>query len=93
MVKFGQNRKNMEQRILDGVNECTKDISQLTENDDPIDIFPILVHTFGNIVNDFVFGVKYDKEDSTWKYLQHLQEEGVKYIGITGAVNFLPILR
>lgn len=93
MVKFGQSRATMEQRILNGVQEFVKDLSTANENGSAVDILPILFHTFGNVVNDFVFGLKYDKEDSTWTYLQHLQEEGVKYIGVTGAVNFLPILR
>lgn len=44
-------------------------------------------------MNSLVFGVSYAENDPTWKWLQQLQEEGLKYVGVAGPLNFLPILR
>ncbi|XP_054728319.1 cytochrome P450 306a1 [Anastrepha obliqua] len=86
-------RKSMEWRIKIGVVECLKSFSSDSKKPLPFDPHPVLQHTLGNIINDLVFGVKYARDDVTWKYLQQLQEKGLKLIGVSGAVNFLPWLR
>jgi len=47
----------------------------------------------GNLLNDLVFGKVYEENDEVWKWLRHLQEEGVKHIGVSGPLNFFPLLR
>ncbi|XP_063703254.1 cytochrome P450 306a1 isoform X2 [Culicoides brevitarsis] len=93
MTKFGTTRDAMQARILLGVEEYVKDLKNEMKKQFDVNPFHILHNALGNVMNDFVFGEKYEKNDETWKYLQHLQEEGVKHIGVSGVVNFLPFLR
>ncbi|XP_071563531.1 cytochrome P450 306a1 [Temnothorax nylanderi] len=85
-------RDKMEQRILVAVNECTSKLKELT-TEDGIDPLETLHHCVGNMMNDLVFGKVYNENDEVWKWLRHLQEEGVKHIGVAGPLNFLPFLR
>lgn len=57
---------------------------------DPLDG---LRHHLGSVMNRLTFGKSWSMEDPTWKWLQDLQEEGTKLIGVSGPLNFLPILR
>ncbi|KMQ87452.1 cytochrome p450 306a1 [Lasius niger] len=93
MVKLpGTKRDRMEERIITAVNEC---ISKLKDRatEDGIDPLETLHHCVGNLMNDLVFGKVYEEDDKVWKWLRHLQEEGVKHIGVAGPLNFLPLLR
>jgi hypothetical protein len=65
----------------------------LGRNSSAVEPLPIMLHCIGNVMNSLVFGVTYAENDPTWKWLQQLQEEGLKYIGVAGPLNFLPILR
>ncbi|XP_030746633.1 cytochrome P450 306a1 [Sitophilus oryzae] len=85
-------RKNMEQLIIKHLNEFVKYIKGLDRNQ-PIDPLEPLRHSIGSFINEIVFGRYWDKDDETWVWLQHLQEEGVKHIGVAGPLNFLPFLR
>lgn len=60
---------------------------------DGVDPHPTLHHCMGNLMNSIVFGVTFEEEDETWRWLQRLQEDGVKHIGVAGPLNFLPFLR
>lgn len=44
-------------------------------------------------MNLLVFGKVYEEDDELWKWLQESQDEGVKLIGVSGPLNFLPFLR
>lgn len=91
MMKFGVKRDVMQERIMVGVDLCIGKLSTLTSQE--INPAHILMNTIGNIVNDFVFGVTYEWDDETWQRLLHLQEEGVKLVGVSAGANFLPFLR
>ena len=93
MVKHeGPRRDKMEKRILDAVKKCVSKLGRRSA-DGPFDPMDTLHHCMGNLVNSIVFGKTYDEKDQVWIWLRHLQEEGVKEIGIAGPLNFLPFLR
>ncbi|XP_003400316.2 cytochrome P450 306a1 [Bombus terrestris] len=93
MIKHeGPKREKMEKRISDAANECAAALKNRGANG-PIDPLNTLHHCMGNLVNSIVFGKTYKEEDEVWKWLRHLQEEGVKEIGVAGPLNFLPFLR
>lgn len=62
-------------------------------NGDGVDPHHILLHTVGNVINDFLFGRTWTEDDPKWKWLLSLAEEGIKHVGVSGPVNFLPFLR
>ncbi|XP_076242207.1 cytochrome P450 enzyme phantom [Calliopsis andreniformis] len=93
MVKHeGPKRNKMEKRILDAANECVSKLGQRSMNG-PFDPLDTLHHCMGNFVNSIVFGKTYEENEQVWIWLRHLQEEGVKQIGIAGPLNFFPFLR
>jgi ecdysteroid 25-hydroxylase len=93
MQKFGTSRSDLERRMMVQINDCIRGFDKLAKQTSPSDPRHILQHTLGNMMNDIVFGETYDEDNETWTYLKNLQEEGVKYIGVSGPVNFLPFLR
>lgn len=51
------------------------------------------MHHVGNTMNQLIFGLTYQEDDGTWRWLRHLLEEGTKLVGVAGPLNFLPCLR
>ncbi|KAH8385474.1 hypothetical protein KR093_007932, partial [Drosophila rubida] len=89
-----ETRAQLEQRIVRGVNECVQAYeTEALAASGILDPLPSLQHSLGNVINDLVFGETYGRNDPSWLYLQQLQEQGVKLIGVSAVVNFLPWLR
>ncbi|KAK3911093.1 Cytochrome P450 306a1 [Frankliniella fusca] len=63
------------------------------EHDGLVDPHGHLTEAVGNVVNSVVFGRTWAPDDPTWLWLQRIQDEGTKLIGVAGAINFLPFLR
>lgn len=95
MMKNSPRRKNIENLIMGQVDDFENVIKQQmgTSNELTLDPMEILRHHIGSILNLLIFGKAWARDDATWIWLQHLQEEGVKHIGVSGPLNFLPFLR
>ncbi|XP_050304768.1 cytochrome P450 306a1 [Anthonomus grandis grandis] len=89
--KIGQQRHKMENLILKHVESLVEYLK--TTNGEPLDPLESLRHHLGSVINEIVFGTYWPKDDPTWIWLQELQEEGIKHIGVAGPLNFLPFLR
>lgn len=93
MVKYdGLKREKLEKRLSNAAEECVSMLGKYAANG-PFDPLNTLHHCMGNFINGLVFGKTYEEDDEVWKWLRHLQEEGVKEIGVAGPLNFLPFLR
>nr|UUB32681.1 cytochrome P450 CYP306A1 [Dendroctonus valens] len=91
-TKLGNQRKQMELLILAHAQELVQHIDGSLKTH-PVDPLAALRHHLGSLVNQLVFGRRYQRDDPTWIWLQEQQEEGCKLIGVAGPLNFLPILR
>ncbi|XP_071450817.1 cytochrome P450 306a1 [Hetaerina americana] len=103
MVRFpGPRRDSLERRIMVAVRECLEGFHEQMKEGGEADCkgtgvelnpLPELLHGIGNLMSDLVFGKTWKRDDQTWRWLQSLQEEGTKLIGVAGPLNFLPFLR
>ncbi|XP_048518838.1 cytochrome P450 306a1 [Dendroctonus ponderosae] len=91
-TKLGGRRKLMELLILQHAQELVQHIDAALKRH-AVDPMEALRHHLGSLVNQLVFGRRYQRDDPTWVWLQELQEEGCKLIGVAGPLNFLPLLR
>ncbi|KAG5875609.1 hypothetical protein JTB14_036606 [Gonioctena quinquepunctata] len=90
--KIGQQRNKMESLIMRHVNEFIEHVENLGDGAE-LDPLELLRHCMGSAINLFVFGKSWSIDDDVWIWLQQLQEEGTKQIGIAGPLNFLSFLR
>lgn len=91
MVKFGPKRYKLECRITEEIENLFQYL--FTQDGKEIDALRSLMHSIGNVMNSLIFGRRWEWQDETWRWLQHLADTGVKYIGVAGPLNFLPFLR
>ncbi|XP_060528010.1 cytochrome P450 306a1 [Cylas formicarius] len=89
--KISPHKGRMEALIMKHVLEFVEWAKET--NEEFVDPLEPLRHSVGSIMNTIVFGRTWSRDDETWKWLQHLQEEGIKHIGVAGPLNFLPFLR
>ncbi|XP_050505527.1 cytochrome P450 306a1 isoform X3 [Diabrotica virgifera virgifera] len=87
----GTQRKKMETLILLHALDFVKHID--LDIDSEIDIVPSLRHSLGSVINMIVFGTSWSRDNELWIWLQNLQEEGPKHLGVAGPMNFLPFFR
>ncbi|XP_074029294.1 cytochrome P450 enzyme phantom [Leptinotarsa decemlineata] len=90
--KIGPQRTKMEKLIMTHANEFVNYIGNSGE-DTALDPLEPLRHSLGSAINLFVFGISWSRNDDIWIWLQEIQEEGTKHIGVAGPLNFLPFLR
>nr|AZR39406.1 cytochrome P450 [Agasicles hygrophila] len=91
-VKNSLKKDKLESLILHHCSEFTNYLASL-DDISSINVFPALKHGLGSVINTLVFGKSWDRNNELWKYLLYLQEEGPKYIGVAGPLNFFPFLR
>ncbi|XP_077292941.1 cytochrome P450 enzyme phantom [Arctopsyche grandis] len=70
-----------------------KKLLQTLENENSLNISGILTEIIGDIINTLVYGVSHKEGDPVFKWLLHIQETAVQYMGVAGVLNFLPYLR
>nr|QYA71960.1 cytochrome P450 [Anoplophora glabripennis] len=90
--KIGFQRKKMEALIMENVMDFVNFVESQGDKS-TLDPLEPLRHSLGSAMNILVFGKSWSRDDKTWKWLQHLQEEGTQHIGVAGPLNFLPFLR
>ncbi|XP_047470851.1 cytochrome P450 306a1-like isoform X1 [Penaeus chinensis] len=89
-MKNTGSRGAMEPRIHEVGVQLTKELAEESEG---VDISGKLMHHVGNTMNQLIFGLTYQEDDGTWRWLRHLLEEGTKLVGVAGPLNFLPCMR
>ncbi|CAK1552156.1 unnamed protein product [Leptosia nina] len=91
MSKHSLARDKLEKRIASGAYELLKNVKERAEG--PVRLPELVTNSFGNVINDIIFGYKFPPNDKTWNWFRQIQEEGCHEMGVAGAVNFLPFLR
>lgn len=59
----------------------------------PVDLNPILAVSISNVICDIIMSTRFSHNDSRFRRLMDLIDEGFKLFGSIDAVNFIPVLR
>lgn len=91
MTYLGTKKSQMENRIMFEVEEflCVLKASKSSA----VDLNPLLAVSISNVICDIIMSTRFSHNDSRFRRLMNLIDEGFKLFGSMESANFIPILR